>query len=142
MAKFRIPFSIKSITTDEFATIDSCYDPLSKVGINTEYGFGINKEENALAVKMSVTLSCEKGTFIILKVICEFEIEEDAFKKFYSKTEKSYHVPKGFFTHLCVITVGTVRGILHARLANTNYKQYLLPSLDLSELIQKDVEFE
>lgn len=137
-----IPFSIKSIKTDEFATIDSSYNQSSEVKINTEFGFGMNKDVNSFAVKLSVNFTCDKDPFIVLKVVCEFEVEEDTFKKFYKKNSQRYIVPKGFFTHLCVITVGTARGVLHARLANTNYKQFLLPSLNLSELIKKDVEFE
>lgn len=137
-----IPFDIKSIETEEFATIDSCYNSEAEIGINTGFSFGINKEEHSLAVKLAISFECDKGTFIKLTLACQFEVEEKAFQKFYSKKSKFYTVPKGFYTHLCVITIGTARGILHTRLSNTKYKQYLLPSMNISEMLKEDVIFE
>ncbi|MPN63841.1 hypothetical protein SDC9_211608 [bioreactor metagenome] len=51
-------------------------------------------------------------------------------------------VPKNFMQHLAVITIGTARGILHAKTENTPFNQYVLPTINVSEMIKDDVTFE
>lgn len=41
--------------------------------------------------------------------------------------------------HLTTIMVGTARGILHAKTENTLFNQFLLPTIDVTELVTDDV---
>lgn len=51
----------------------------------------------------------------------------------------SYLVTQGLATHFAVLTVGSARGILHAKTEGTIYNQYLLPTIDIKEMIQEDI---
>lgn len=40
-----------------------------------------------------------------------------------------------------MLTIGTARGVLHSKTENTTFNQFLLPTLNVNELVQKDVIF-
>lgn len=142
MAKLEIPFSLIGIKTVEFATLKDSFKDGHSVDIDSSFDFGINQEENALMVLYSVTFRSGESPFIVLKLACNFGVEPEAFKRLADLKQNKVVVPKGFFTHLAVITVGTARGVLHAKLENTNFSQFLLPTIDVSQVLQDDVVFD
>lgn len=141
MASTALQFSIKSISIDEFATIKSCYKEQENIGIETEYSFGINPDEHTVFVKFSILFKCNESPFIILKVLCGFEIEEVDFQHFEDTENNRIIIPKGFLTHLTVLTIGTARGILHAKLEKSGFEQFILPTLNIADMIKEDMEF-
>jgi hypothetical protein len=60
---------------------------------------------------------------------------------FYNADEKEIILPCGFAQHLLVLTIGTVRGILHAKTEGTAYNQYVLPTINVAEMLKEDVKF-
>ena len=42
-----------------------------------------------------------------------------------------------FIRHLSAISIGTARGILHAKTENTAYNKYFLPTININELVSK-----
>lgn len=140
MEKKVIPFSLRSISTEEFATIKNCYKEEESVGLETNYGYGLNIEEQSIGVKFSVTFKCADNPFIILKLLCEFEIDPETFSNF--KKGDKYILPKGFLTHMTVLTIGTARGVLHAKLEKTGFEKFILPTLDISNMIEEDMSFD
>ncbi|MFD2202818.1 hypothetical protein [Shivajiella indica] len=142
MANKSIKFSIKSISTEEFATIKSCYKEQEEVGIETGYGFGINPNEHIVVVNFSLMFKCLDNPFIILKISCGFEIEQQDFSQLSNKERNAFILPKDFLTHLTVLTIGTARGILHAKLEKSGFEQFVLPTLNISEMIKEDMVFE
>lgn len=140
MANTSIKFAIKSISTEEFATIKNCFKEQETVGIET--GYGINPSEHAVFVNFSLMFKCQENPFIILKISCGFSIEEEDFLKFENKERNRILIPKGFLTHLTVLTIGTARGILHAKLEKSGFERFILPTLNISDMIQEDFEFQ
>ena len=142
MSKLPVTFAIKSIETVEFATIKDAYKNGEKVGITSGFDLGLSDDDHALKVQYNLSFICEDRPFIILKVACDFAIEPKAFEKFKDSQGKKVTIPKGFLTHLAVLTVGTARGVLHAKLDKTDFDQFLLPSLNISQMIENDVAFD
>ncbi|NOQ75958.1 MAG: hypothetical protein GQ574_28385 [Crocinitomix sp.] len=56
--------------------------------------------------------------------------------------EQELVFPKGFIRHLSVICVGTARGILHAKTEGTKFNEFILPTINVEDLIQEDASFE
>lgn len=54
---------------------------------------------------------------------------------------KTLTVPKGFLCHLAMLTVGTSRGILHAKTEGTCFNKYVLPVINVTEIIKGDASF-
>lgn len=40
-----------------------------------------------------------------------------------------------------MLTIGTTRGVLHSKTENTPFNSFLLPTLNVMELVKKDVVF-
>ena len=40
-----------------------------------------------------------------------------------------------------MLTIGTTRGVLHSKTENTPFNSFLLPTLNVNELVKKDVVF-
>ncbi|MNF83316.1 hypothetical protein D3C84_656380 [compost metagenome] len=79
--------------------------------------------------------------FLVLIAVCNFDIEEESWNK-NVLSNKIVTLPKHLLEHLCVITVGTSRGILHAKTENTSFNKFIIPTLNVTTLVEKDIVFE
>jgi len=78
--------------------------------------------------------------FLVLEISCLFRIEDISWAKIHSEDNSNLLVvPKNLATHLLILTIGTARGVLHAKTENTEFNKFSLPTLDVSNLIQEDV---
>jgi len=84
-------------------------------------------------------LSRIRTLFLIIEVSCEFDISSEFWKEFDNKDK--VRIPKGFMAHLAMITVGTTRGILHSKTENTKFNEFILPTLNITEMITEDGVF-
>ena len=51
---------------------------------------------------------------------------------------KKLTVPKKLLQPITMLTVGTSRGILHAKTENTPFNQFHIPLINIEELIKED----
>ncbi|QXP74665.1 hypothetical protein H0I31_00695 [Tenacibaculum sp. AHE15PA] len=138
-----VGFALRKINTEEFATIDKeiIEENELDVQLNINNGFGINEENRLVACFFHLQFELEKSPIIILKLNCEFEIEENAWKGFIGAKNK-LKFKKGFLQHLGVITLGTARGVLHSKTENTPYNKFFLPTINVIDIITKDESFD
>lgn len=142
MASQQVTFQLKGISTDEFATIKECYKEDESVQIETGYGFEVDSENFTVAVHFSILYKCNELPFIVLKLTCAFDVDKESFNTMFDSKSGKYIIPKGFLTHLTFLTIGTARGVLHAKLEKTGFEKYLLPTLNVADLIKEDLAFE
>ena len=137
-------FAFKNIETQQFATIDKAFVPEDKdVNVEFNLNFGISPENKVIRVHTRFEYQSSKGDpFIILAVFCDFSLTEKAWSQVLDETGKKVILPEGFASHLAVLSVGTVRGILHEKTVNTRYNAFILPPVNLSSIINEDVELE
>jgi hypothetical protein len=137
-----IQFGLKSIRTDQFATAEATNVQDNKVQLDHSFTFSLNNTGNELTVTFKLSFKSEEQLFIILQVSCVFGIEPDDLLISSSEEPKKIQIPKGFMAHLAFITTGTARGILHAKLEQTEFNKYLLPILDVSTVFENDADFD
>jgi hypothetical protein len=137
----KIGFVLKKITTEQFAIIESAYSKDAIIGLKADLRFGINFKNNNISVLFLTSLIQEKSPFLILEVGCHFHITKDAWESFYNETKTKLIVPKGFISHLVMLTIGTTRGVLYSKTENTKFNDFLLPTLNVNQLVKKDVFF-
>jgi len=142
MANQQVTFNLKGISTDEFATIKECYKEEENIQIETGYGYEIDPENYTVAVRFSILFKCNEAPFIVLKLTCSFDVEKPSFENLFDTESGKYIFPKDFLIHLTVLTIGTARGILHAKLEKTGFEKYMLPTLNVSDLIKEDLIFD
>ncbi|MBI6119493.1 hypothetical protein [Salegentibacter maritimus] len=136
----KIGFQLKKINTHQFAFIDDAYDDENEeFNLETNISFGIDPSNSAIKSSVKIQFEQNDKAFLIIEVSCEFNIDPKIWKDF--TNEKTVKIPKRFMAHLAVITVGTTRGVLHSKTENTRYNEFILPTLNVADMVQEDVEF-
>lgn len=132
-----VRFSLAKISTDQFAIIPNLYKMGEVVNLKTGLQFGANKESKLISVKASFQFEQKAIPFLIIEASCFFKIEPNDWNTFVQEAE--IVVPKSIITHLTVLTVGTVRGILHAKTEGTNFNGFVIPTVNVTELVTGDI---
>ena len=81
-----------------------------------------------------------KKVFIKIQVSCHFKIQENSWATFIQNSKLI--VPKGFLAHLAMITIGTTRGVLFAKTEATQFSKFIVPTLNVAEMIKEDASFD
>lgn len=138
--KEQISFGLRSITTEQFAIIESAFDK-SNQNVELENGlrFGFNIEKRLVSVLISVSFSQDKSPFLLLEIGCYFEIIQEHWNKLYNADLGEIKLPLALASHLVVLSMGTLRGVLHAKVENTAFNMFLLPTINVTELVKQDV---
>ncbi len=139
--KVNIGFTLKNIVTEQFAIIEESYTDKADINLRTDIGFGIDKEKKLAKVHFKISLQCTDQPFLVLEITTFFSIKPESFESFLSEDKTKLTLPAGFAQHLGVITVGTARGILHAKTEKTDFNKFFLPTINLVELVKEDVVF-
>lgn len=132
-----LQFRIADINTLEFAILEENYEESNEVGLSTSVNFGVDKESQVIGVDIKFQFLQDENAFLLITVRCGFEIEEKAWSSLIS--ENTITIPKGFASHLAVITVGTARGVLHEKTNDTPFNHFIIPTINLTHLINEDV---
>jgi hypothetical protein len=135
-----IPFKLTNVETLQFATIKTEIKDEGEIKIKADYGFGINNEIQQILCKTKFEFQFKTKTFIIIEVSCEFQVDTKTWKTYSTKNE--IELPKGLLLHLAMITVGTVRGVLHAKTENTSFNKFFLPALDITPMVTENLKFD
>ena len=134
-----IGFKIVGIKTEQFATIEANFVEKKKTVVITDLEFKANRELLQIAVFATFTFEIAKKPFIILQISCHFKVSDESWQNCLADTSAVF--PKDFMTHLTMMTIGTARGILHAKTEGTSYNRYLLPTINVPELVTGDIAF-
>jgi hypothetical protein len=135
-------FALVKVTTEQFAIIDECYDDKGEYKVVTNIRFGADDEKKMLAVFTAFKFECDEKPFIIIEAGCHFNIEPNSWNDMLNPEDQSLLVPKELLRHLAMLTVGTSRGILHAKTENTSFNKFVLPTINVSAMIHLDSTFE
>jgi hypothetical protein len=135
----KIGFTLVKVSTEQFAVIEENFRDKDEIQLQTNVKFGLNKENRMIVVLFSLLFTESESPFIKLEVGCHYKIQAEAWENFENKIENQIILPKGFAAHMVVLTVGTVRGVLHAKTENTIFNKFLLPTINVNEIIKEDI---
>lgn len=134
-----ISFKLHAIKTEQFAIIEDTYNESDSVQLQSNYRFGAVVSEHLVAVMVNYKFKSPKGVFLTIEVSCLFDIKPESWTIIYNAEKSELILPKAIATHLLILTIGTTRGVLHAKTENTPYNRFILPALNVSESIKEDV---
>ncbi|NLP58565.1 hypothetical protein [Lutibacter sp. B1] len=134
-----VGFSLAKINTMQFAIIKDSFKEGLPVNLDLNIKFGLNVEHKVLSVFFTFKLLQEKNPFLIIEVGNYFNIDGDSWSKFIDENNNTITFPKGFASHLVLLTIGTTRGVLHSKTENTPFNKFVLPTINVNELIKSDV---
>ena len=136
----QVGFALKGIKTEQFAIFEENYAPKKETGLGTELQFKLDQINKQIGVFLGFEFMQGKKVFIKIQVSCHFKIEESSWSSFIQ--ENKLVVPKGFLAHLAMITTGTSRGVLFAKTEGTQFSKFIVPTLNVAEMIQEDATFD
>jgi hypothetical protein len=133
-----IGFQLNGIQTLQFATFPKNLVEGKEANIDTNINFHVTPEHHIVSVSCRLEFLQKKNVFLMLEIGCHFSIAPDTWDSLLDKKNNEVRLPKGFATHLAVLTIGTARGVLHAETKDTPMNNYPLPTLNLTKMITKD----
>lgn len=136
-----IGFALTKITTEQFAAIEDNLVSETDIQIQVNFRFAADDKQKLVGVFSAFTFESNQKQFLIIEAGCHFAIDPDSWSKMMDSENKKLTLTKGFLQHMAMLTVGTTRGILHARTENTSFNKYHLPTINLERLINKDNVF-
>ena len=140
-SKEPISFVLKQIRTEQFAIVDEAITLNPTVNVNTSINFRAEKKDRVIGVMAHFRFEQDKAPIMIISVSCHFQVSEDSWNTFITPESSATVIPKALMTHFAMLTVGTARGVLHAKTEGTRFNHVLLPAINLTELIKEDVTF-
>jgi hypothetical protein len=136
----QVGFALKGIKTEQFAIFEENYSPKKETSLGTELQFKLDQNNKQIAVFLGFEFLQGKKVFLKIQVSCHFKIEESSWNSLIQ--ENKLIVPKGFLAHLAMITTGTSRGVLFAKTEATPFSTFIVPTLNVAEMIKEDVLFD
>lgn len=135
----KVGFSLVAISTEQFATSPQFYAATRETQVSTRFYFKANTEDKRVGVFFPVEFLQNGVPFVSLEVACHFRLTPKSWKAYYDLDSGTVLLPKHQAQHLAMITVGTARGVLHARLDRTPFSHFILPALDITTMIKGDM---
>ena len=136
----QVVFALKGVKTEQFAIFEENYSPKKETSLGTELQFKLDQNNKQIAVFLGFEFLQGKKVFLKIQVSCHFKIEESSWNSLIQ--ENKLIVPKGFLAHLAMITAGTSRGVLFAKTEATPFSTFIIPTLNVAEMIKEDVSFD
>lgn len=130
-----IAFKIIAVKTEHFEFNSDNFKDGKATNVVTDIQFKAGSKNKQIGSFASFTFNCEGNPFVIIKVSCHFGISPESWEN--CKNENNFIFPKDFMIHLAMITIGTARGVVHAK---TDSK-FLLPTINVNELVKEDIVF-
>ncbi len=140
--KSAFKFRLFKITTEQFALLPDVFKKNRK-NINIFIGlkFGLNSQKSIIATFVKVKFEQNQHDFMVLEIGHHYEIEQKSFNEL-KKSENKILIPKNMARHLVMLTIGTLRGVLHCKTEKTEFEDLILPTINVNELIPDDVELD
>jgi hypothetical protein len=135
-----VEFSLARIGTEQFAIIEEAFKEGTPVGLNTNLRFGIDRSNRVVAVFSQFQFEQERIPFLKIELSAQFVVAEASWQPFL-RDEVTTVIPKGFLAHLAMIAVGTARGLLHAKTEGTRFNEFIVPTINVAEMVKEDGVF-
>lgn len=134
----RVLFKLVTIGTDEFSAfrLNERFES-KKIDFSCNLLFMVDKEQRHLGIQLNAHFKFNDEPAMKLVSHVVFEFEQSAWGSMY--TDKGLLIKKRLAQHLAVIAVGTARGILHARTEGTPHARFILPLVNVQEMVVKDL---
>jgi hypothetical protein len=137
-----IGFALIKVTTEQFAIIESNFEADAEIKLHLNFRFAADDKQKVVAVFSAFTFETNGKQFLLVEAGCHFSIAPESWEKMFDSSQHKLVVPKSFLQHMAMLTVGTCRGILHAKTENTAFNQYQIPTINVAEMVKKDNEFD
>lgn len=136
----KLGFAFTGLRTISFAQIEVAYKKTGETNLISHLGFGIDIDDHTITCNTKFSFEKKKDQpFLILELRGLFTINKNDFLNKVKQTDNSFLITKDLATHFAVLMIGSARGVLHAKTEGTTFNQYLLPTMDVKNMIPEDI---
>lgn len=133
-----IPYRISHIETVQFALFPDNYVNGREVLVNTNCGYNVRSDLNQVRNVISVNFIQNEKLLLVAQLACFYDIAPDGFESI----RKSGQIPVDFLRYMGSISIGAMRGVIHAKTAGTVLNPVVLPPVNVEEMIKNDLIIE
>ena len=133
-----IPFRIFKIANDPIELHADLWDKQKDVEFGAEFSFSGDLGKRLIACRSSYTFRQEDTVLSSLTAYCYFEMAPEYLDK--NHTDDKIVIGKDFLRYLATISVGTARGIQHAKTQGTVLNEFVIPPINLMEMGFQELE--
>ncbi len=137
-----IGFKLVVITTEQFEVIENNYEEKEEVKVQLDMRFASDKTQHLIAVFTTFSFSVKGQQFLVIEAGCHFAIATESWNVMVNQKSNRLVVPKSFLQQMTMLTIGTTRGVLHAKTEGSKFNQYYVPLINVEELIKEDNEID
>ena len=133
-----IPYRISHIETVQFALFPDNYVNGREVLVNTNCGYNVRSDLNQVRNVISVNFIQNEKLLLVAQLACFYDIAPDGFESI----RKSGQIPVDFLRYMGSISIGAMRGVIHAKTEGTVLNPVVMPPINLEDMIKNDLLIE
>lgn len=131
-----IPYCISRIETIQFALFPDNFQNGQEVSVNTNCGYIVRSDIQQVRNVINVNYMQDDKFLMIAELACYYDIAPEGVEAIRAEGK----IPVDFLRYMGSISVGTIRGLIHAKTEGTVLSPVVLPPVNLEEAIQNDME--
>lgn len=136
-----VGYQLKRIVINQFAVIEDLYLHDETPKLDVSFSFAIESERQLIISRTKFSFGSSKGIFMVIEGSCLFGIEYSSWLELVQKDGR-VKIDKYFAAHISSLTIGTVRGMLHAKTEQTIYNLIFIPVINVEDLIKDEIFLE
>lgn len=130
-----IAYRISHIDTIQFATFPDNFINGKDVVINTSCGYNVKSDINQVRNIVEVSYNQNDKLLLVAQIACYFSIAEDGMEAII----KEGRIPVDFLRYMGSLSIGVMRGVIHAKTEGTVLNPIVMPPVDLADTIKDDL---
>lgn len=134
-----VPFRLTKIQTLEFAIVEKSFSDREDVQVSQAFNFSFDSDTHQVGIAPRYEFF-QTSPFMIVEVLCIFTIDSQSWNSWMNTNKEILVIPKNIATHMAVLSVGTARGVLHAKTEGSYFNIFVLPTWNLSSIIKENLE--
>jgi len=134
-------FQFASIKVNQFAILSEDFKSAATLATESNIDFQLYDTDKMVECIFDFVFKVKKEIGLKLNVSCFFKIEDSRWLEFEIEQDMKYQIPKGLLQHWGVLTIGTTRGILHAKTEGSKYHNYIMETINLVDILGEDAVF-
>ena len=132
----KIGYRILNLRTNQYATFNMPSETglnMSNLSLNNSFSYGIAPSERVFTCKLEIIVRYEDSLILKIETQATYLLHEDYFKELIENCEfRMSELEVQYFTR---ILYGATRGILLCKLEDTTLRNFILPPINLHQII-------
>jgi len=130
-----IPYKISHIETMQFAIFPENLINGQEVLVNTNCGYNVRSDLNQVRNVISVNYTQNEKLLMVVQLACYYDIAPEGVEAIKAEGK----IPVDFLRYMGSISVGTIRGVIHAKTEGTVLNPVVMPPVNLEEMVKNDL---